>query len=295
MTTPPVGLLARLADAQAAPLVAAGVGTPLEAELAVAAGFDLIYLSGYAVAAWRYGVPDIGLIALEEVAGALEAVTSVVPAQVICDADTDYGEATNVARTVRRLESRGAAAIQLEDQAWPKRCGHLEGKVVVPAKDHARKIAAAVAARESSATVIIARSDALAPEGLAAALDRCRRYADAGADVLFVDAPPDLASIEKIAATLGDRPLLANMSESGLSPQLSAAEWHELGYSLVIFPTSALRLAARTLGQFYEHLRRTGDSRAWLDRMATLDELNRVVGLQRFEQFDAHLASGGQE
>jgi 2-methylisocitrate lyase-like PEP mutase family enzyme len=295
MTASPTGLRARLSATTATPLVAAGVGTPLEAELATSAGFDVIYLSGYAVAAWRYGVPDIGLIALEEIAGALEAVTSAVQAQVICDADTGYGDVAGVARTVRRLEARGASAIQLEDQAWPKRCGHLDGKVVIPAEEHARKIAAAVAARESSDTVIIARTDALAPEGLTAALERCRRYADAGADMLFVDAPPDLASIEKIAQTLGDYPLLANMSESGVSPQLSAAQWHEFGYTLVIFPTSALRVAARTLAQFYDHLRRTGDSRAWLERMASLEELNGLVGLRQIEQFDANLSGGGRE
>ena len=290
MTTTSRSLRAQLAAASDGPLVVPGVGTPLEAHAAAAAGFGSVYLSGYAVAAWRHGVPDVGLIALAEISAALEAVTSAVGAAVICDADTGYGDVASAARTVRHLEARGASAIQLEDQAWPKRCGHLRGKSVIPAAEHARKIAAAVKARASAETLIIARTDALAPNGLPDALDRARRYADAGADILFIDAPPSMADIERIGKELAGRPLVANMSESGLTPQLSAAQWHELGFSIVIYPTSSLRIAAKMTTAFYLELMARGDSRAWIDRMHSLDELNTLVGLPLLEEFESSLA-----
>lgn len=274
------------------PLVVPGVGTPLEAQLARQAGFEALYQSGYAVAAWVHGVPDVGLIALDEIAGSLARVTEAVPLPVICDADTGYGDVVGVRRTVRRLERLGAAAVQLEDQTWPKRCGHLSGKTVVPAVEHARKIAAAVAARRDPATLVIARSDALAPLGMAETLDRMKRYADAGADLLFVDAPTSVADLEEIAVALPKLPLVANMSESGLTPHLSAADFHELGYAVVLYPTSALRLATRAIGDFFAALRGTGDSRAWTDRMATLDDLNDLVGLGEAERFDRAVVAG---
>jgi methylisocitrate lyase len=280
--------LRALVDAQAgAPLVVPGVGTPLEARCAADAGFETLYLSGYANAAWRHGQPDVGLIALADVSRALSAITEAVSLPVICDADTGYGDVANVAQTVRRLESNGARAIQLEDQTWPKRCGHLAGKTVVPAEEHARKIAAAVRARRNPDTMIIARTDALAPNGMRDALDRMRRCADVGADLLFVDAPASRDDLETIADELGGHGLVANMSESGLTPHLSAEEFGQLGYSIVLFPTSALRVAARAIGGFLRELRRTGDSRPWLDRMTSLDELNALVGLPELERWEA--------
>ncbi|MHA3703944.1 isocitrate lyase/PEP mutase family protein [Jatrophihabitans sp. YIM 134969] len=268
------------------PLVVPGVGTPLEAHLAREAGFEALYQSGYAVAAWVHGVPDVGLVALAEMADSLARVTEAVPLPVICDADTGYGDVAGVRRTVLRLERAGAAAIQLEDQTWPKRCGHLTGKTVVPAVEHARKIRAAVDARRSPDTLVIARSDALAPLGMTETLERMKRYADAGADLLFVDAPSSLADLEAISAALPDLPLVANMSESGLTPHLSAADFHELGFAVVLYPTSALRLASRVVGEFFTELRAKGDSRGWADRMATLDDLNELVGLGATERFE---------
>ncbi len=211
----------------------------MEARCAGAAGFSCLYLSGYATAAWRFGQPDVGLIALDEIAGAVQAVTEASALPLICDADTGYGDLAGVRRTVRILERLGASAIQLEDQSWPKRCGHLRGKSVIPAVDHARKIAGAVAARQDSDTVIFARTDALAPNGMADALDRMKRYADAGADALFVDAPTSIEDLETISGALTGRPLVVNMSESGLTPHLSADEFHQLGFGIVLFPTSA--------------------------------------------------------
>lgn len=279
MSAAPGSFRARLGDLEREPLVVPGVGTALEARCAVAAGFDVVYQSGYATAAWRHGQPDIGLVALEETAAALEAVAEAVDAAVICDADTGYGDLPNVARTVRRLERMGASAIQLEDQAWPKRCGHMDGKRVVPAGEHELKIKAAVLARQDPDTVIVARTDALAVHGLDDALERVRRYGDAGADALFVDAPTSVADLEAIAAALPDRLLFANMSESGLTPHLSARDFHELGFAVVLFPTSALRIAARTITDFFTELHSTGDSRTWVEQMTSLDELNEIVGL----------------
>lgn len=276
------------------PLVVPGVGTPLEARAAVAAGFKAIYLSGYATAAWRYGQPDIGLIALDEVAQTLETIAGAVDAAVIVDADTGYGDVLNVRRTVQRLERLGARAIQLEDQEWPKRCGHLAGKRVIPAEVHGRKIAAAVAARHSPETAIIARTDALAPNGLADALDRAKRYADCGADVLFVDAPASIQDLEAIAKGLAGHTLVANMSESGRTPQLSAQEFHELGFSIVLFPTSTLRVAARAFQRFYSHLRAHGESRSWLDDLASLTELNTLVGLDEYTKWEAEVVAASE-
>lgn len=278
-----------------APLVVPGVGTALEARCAVAAGFTSVYLSGYAAAAWEHGLPDVGLVALEELSSTLGAISEATGVPVICDADTGYGDVANVARTVRRLERRGAQAVQLEDQTWPKRCGHLQGKTVIPAKDHARKITAAVRARAHSDTLIIARTDALAPNGMRDALDRIKRYADAGADLLFVDAPASVDDLETIAREAGGgHRLVANMSESGLTPHLSAQDFFELGYGIVLFPTSALRIAARTVLDFFVELRATGDSRSWAERMTTLDELNGVVGLPSLVEWEAGVLAAAE-
>lgn len=271
------------------PLVVPGIGTPLEARCAVSVGFEAVYQSGYATAAWRHGLPDIGLTAMEETASALASVAEAVDIPIICDADTGYGDVANVARAVRRLERVGASAIQLEDQAWPKKCGHMRDKTVIPVEEHARKVKAALRAREDPDTLIIARTDALGPLGIREALERAKRYADVGADAVFVEAPSSVNDLEMIAAGLPGVILLANMSESGLTPQLSASEFHELGFDVVLFPTSALRIASRVLTDFFAELRAGGDSRGWLDRMMSLDELNETVGLSQTLAFEAAL------
>ena len=280
---------ALIAEHQGRPLVIPGIGTPLEARFSVAAGFQAVYQSGYATASWRHGQPDVGLIALEETTDALESVAEAVDVPIFCDADTGYGDVANVTRAVRRLERAGASAIQFEDQAWPKKCGHMEGKVVIPAVEHARKIAAAVRARQDPETIIIARTDALAPLGMREALDRMQRYADAGADVLFVDAPSSVEDLEQITSELAGHVLVANMSESGRTPLLTAAEFYEIGFQVVLFPTSALRIAARSISDFYAELARSGDSRTWVDRMMSLDELNDALGLHALQDLEAEI------
>ncbi len=273
-------LRALLADTSL-PLVVPGAGTPIEARAIERAGFPAVYLSGYAVAAWRHGLPDIGLLGIGEAAEALAAVARVTDLPILADADTGYGDSTSVWANVRLLESAGAAAIQIEDQVWPKKCGHMVGKEVIDQDEAVRKIATAVEARRDSDTVIIARTDALAPRGLDEALTRARRFREAGADIVFVDAPSSIEELTRIGEVV-DGPLMANMSEGGVTPALSADEFHALGFQVVIFPTAPLRIAVKPMEEFLADLRRDGDSRPWRDRMHGLDELNELVGLDDY-------------
>ena len=269
--------------------VVPGAGTALEARVIEQSGFPAIYVSGYATAAAVHGLPDIGLIGSGEVTRNVRAVRHVTSLPLIVDADTGYGDAVNVRDTVRRLERSGASAIQIEDQIWPKRCGHMADKEVVDAETMARKVRAAVAARQDPETVIIARTDARAPYGLDEAIRRVKLYRAAGADVTFVDAPQSVEEMRRITAEV-EGPCMVNMSETGLTPLLSARDLQEIGFSIVIFPSSAVRVTAHAVAAFMEDLRRTGDSRAWVDSMASLGRLNGLVGLDEAQAFDASVA-----
>jgi 2,3-dimethylmalate lyase len=266
-------------------LVVPGGGSPLEIKLIEAQGFDAAYLSGYATAAQRFAVPDIGLIAYGEIEEAVHATTAVTDLPLIVDCDTGYGDLANVRRTVRGLEAAGVAAIQIEDQAWPKRCGHMEGKVVEPREIAIRKVRAAVDSRRSDDLLIVARTDARAPHGMAEALDRCHAFKAAGADILFVDAPESLDEVAQIARELPG-PVLVNLSESGKTPLCTAADLEQLGVKIALFPSSAVRIAVKVLGDFFAELKRTGDSRPWLDRMASLDATNDALGLRDIKRFE---------
>jgi 2-methylisocitrate lyase-like PEP mutase family enzyme len=272
-----------LAGTAEKPLVFPGVGTPLEALSAEAAGFAAVYLSGYAVAAWRHGLPDIGLLGARDTAEALTAITRVTSVPVIVDADTGYGDAASVHSTVRLLEAAGAAAIQFEDQAWPKKCGHMSDKEVIDADDAVRKIEAAVAARTNPDTVIIARTDAIGPLGLDEAIRRARLYRNAGADALFVDAPQSLEQLVAIGSQL-EGMLIVNMSEGGMTPPMSATQLHALGFGVVLFPTTALRVCAKVTRQLFDDLRVQEDTRSWRERMYGLDELNELVHLDDYDR-----------
>lgn len=274
-----------LAGTNDVPLVLPGVGTPLEAVSAQAAGFRAIYISGYAVAAWRHGLPDIGLLGARDTVDALAAITRVVSLPVLVDADTGYGGPASVHANVRLLEAAGAAAIQIEDQSWPKKCGHMANKEVISAHDAALKVAAAVAARENPDTVIIARTDAIGPLGLDEAIKRARMFGDAGADILFIDAPQSLEQLTTIGKSLKG-PLMVNMSEAGLTPAMSAPEFHALGFGIVAFPTAALRVAANSINQLYADLKAKEDTRPWMDRMLTLDDLNKLVNIDQYLEID---------
>lgn len=256
-----------------------GVFDAFGAVLSEQAGFTAAYLSGASIAYTRYGRPDIGLVGMSEVAETLSAITERSEIKIVVDADTGFGNALNVIRTVRLFESAGASAIQLEDQTLPKRCGHLSGKTLVSAAEMVGKIKAATDARRSENTLIIARTDAIAVEGFEAALDRAERYVAAGADVLFVEAPRSTlemkAIIDRFAARL---PLMANMVEGGKTPPLDAAKLQEIGYALAIFPGGMVRAIARTIQDYLTSLKAHGSNLPFQDKMLDFDDLNDVLG-----------------
>jgi 2-methylisocitrate lyase-like PEP mutase family enzyme len=270
-------LRARLARKPIA--VVPGVYDALTASIAADAGFSALYVSGAAIAYTRLGRPDLGLVSMTEVADTIRLIRDRVPTPLIVDADTGYGNALNVARTVRLFEQAGASAIQLEDQTFPKRCGHLEDKSLIPAAEMAGKIEAAVDARASDDTLIIARTDAVAVEGFAPAIERARLYAKAGADLLFVEAPKTTAQLSAIVDALGSlRPLMANMVEGGQTPIVGAQDLEAMGYSLVIFPGAIVRAIAHTAKEFYSTLAGDGTSAAFRHRMFDFEVLNALIG-----------------
>lgn len=266
-------------------IVVPGGGTPLDLLIAEQAGFAAGYVSGYATAAQRFGLPDIGQIAYGEIVEMVRTTTAVVSMPLIVDADTGYGDVANVGRTVRGLEAAGAAAIQIEDQQWPKRCGHMDGKIVEPRDVALRKLAAALAARRDPSTVIVARTDARGPHGLDEALTRCTLFKQEGADILFVDGPVSTAELETIARELPG-PTIANMSETGKTPLHTADELAAMGYAIALFPSSLARIAVASARHFLAELRERGDSRGWLDRMASLEETNEALGLNHIRSFE---------
>lgn len=272
-------------------LVVPGGGTALELRLAQLAGFEAGYVSGYATAAAVFGVPDVGLIAYNEVETNVRAIRAATDFPLIVDCDTGYGDIANVMRTVRGLEQAGVAALQFEDQKWPKKCGHMEGKVVETVEVAVDRIKAAVAARSSESFLIVARTDARSPLGFDAAIDRLRAYKEAGADILFMDAPYSREEMEHTAKVLAG-PKIANMSETGKTPLFSARELHDMGYKIALFPSSMVRIFMRSATLFLDDLKRTGDSRPWLDRMSSLDDLNTALGLPELSKMSDNIRAG---
>ncbi|WP_334167409.1 isocitrate lyase/PEP mutase family protein [Achromobacter mucicolens] len=267
------------AQLAAGTVLAPGVYDALSALIAEQAGFSALYLSGASIAYSRLGRSDIGLTTYTEVEDTLARIAERVSAAVIVDADTGFGNALNTQRTVRGFERAGAAMIQLEDQTFPKRCGHLDGKSVIPAAEMCGKLRAAVDARVNASTLILARTDALASEGLEAALDRAESYLEAGADALFIEAlrtPEQMrAACDRFAARV---PLLANMVEGGKTPVQDAGALAAVGFRIVIFPGGTARAVAHTLQGYYGSLRQHGTTGPWKDRMLDFDGLNDVIG-----------------
>ncbi|WP_291384797.1 MULTISPECIES: oxaloacetate decarboxylase [Achromobacter] len=267
------------AQLAAGTVLAPGVYDALSALVAEQAGFTALYLSGASIAYTRLGRSDIGLTTYTEVEDTLARIAERVSAAVIVDADTGFGNALNTQRTVRGFERAGAAMIQLEDQTFPKRCGHLDGKSVIPAAEMCGKLRAAVDARVNASTLILARTDALASEGLDAALDRAEAYLEAGADALFIEAlrtPEQMrAACDRFAARV---PLLANMVEGGKTPVQDAGALAAVGFRIVIFPGGTARAVAHTLQGYYGSLRQHGTTGPWKDRMLDFDGLNDVIG-----------------
>ena len=264
-------------------LVAPGCYDGLSAMLIEQAGFEAAYVSGASVSYTRFGLPDIGLVGMSEMADTVRALSQRITLPLIVDGDTGFGNALNVQRTVHAYGDAGASAIQLEDQTFPKRCGHLDSKTLISTDAMAGKIRAAVDARRDENMLVIARTDAVAVEGLSAALDRAEAYFEAGADMLFVEAPPTTDALREVGEKLGSRiPLMANMVEGGKTPLSSAADLQALGYSMVIFPGAFVRALAWMGQEFFKSLRDNGTTRPFADRMHDFNSLNDVLGTPGF-------------
>lgn len=271
-------------------MIAPGAFDALSATLIEEAGFPAVYMTGFGTAASLLGRPDIGLVSSSEMIENARRIAGCVRVPVIADADTGYGNAINVIRTVRDYERAGVAGIHIEDQAMPKRCGHLTGKALVPAEEMAAKVGAAVAARDNPDFVVIARTDARAVEGLDAALDRAARYLDAGADVLFVEAPENEDEIEAIARTFAGVPLLFNWAEGGRTPPVGLDRLAELGYRIVIFPIGALLSAATAIRGFMATLARRGARGPDLAGLPTIKEFVESLGMAEIRELESRFA-----
>ncbi|NYT85192.1 isocitrate lyase/PEP mutase family protein [Pollutimonas harenae] len=260
-------------------LLVPGVYDSLSALIAEQAGFQAVYLSGASIAYTRLGRSDVGLTTYTEVEQTLSRIADRVELPIVVDGDTGFGNALNVARTVKGFEKAGAAMIQLEDQTFPKRCGHLSGKAVVPVTEMCGKLKAALDARRSDETLILARTDAVAVEGLDAAFDRAQAYLECGVDVLFIEALRTDAQMRQACGRFkGKVPLLANMVEGGMTPVHSASELGEIGFSMVIFPGGAARAVSHALQAYYGLLQQNGSTAGSTDAMLNFEQLNQLIG-----------------
>ncbi len=264
-----------------------GVWDPLSALLAEQAGFDTVFVSGFALAGTLLGVPDIGILGRAEVADAARRISTQVPeVSVVVDADTGYGDESEVRRTVALWEESGAAGIFLEDQVWPKRCGHMSGKEVVEARDWIASLRAALS--ERSDLHVTARTDARAVHGLDDAIERAKMARDLGVDAVFVEAPESIEEMEQIASSLAGVTLVANMVEAGRTPLLTPEELAEMGFRLVVSPLSGLLSAAKALGDAYVRLRREGTLRGHPDTHVSFNDFTSLVGLEKHLANDPH-------
>ena len=260
-------------------LLAPGIYDALSGLIAEQSGARAVYLSGASIAYTRFGRSDVGLVSVSEVHDTLAAVTDRIKIPVIVDADTGFGNALNVQRTIRNFERAGAAAIQIEDQSFPKRCGHLDGKVLIKKDEMVGKVKAAVDSRKISDTLIIARTDARAVKGLQEAIDRAHAYHEAGADVIFIEAPRSVDELKLIRKSFHlNIPLLANMVEGGKTPVKTANDLKSLGFNIVIFPGGAVRAATFQLQEYYAGLLENGSNAEFSKRMHDFDSLNAVIG-----------------
>lgn len=266
-------------------IVLPGVFDALSARIAEQVGFHAMFQTGYGSSAALLGMPDFGLLNAGETLENAKRIVTAVKTPVLVDADTGYGNALNVWRLVRDLEHMGAAGIFLEDQVWPKRCGHMAGKDVIPMDDYLPKLRAALEARGSKDFIIVARTDARAPLGLDEAIERGKAYRKAGADVIFVEAPRTVAELKQISNEI-DAPLVANMIEDGITPTLPAQELLKLGYRIAVFPLSALYSATFAMRQVLTELKRTGATRQTRKMMVTFKDFNRFVDLKKFMELE---------
>jgi 2-methylisocitrate lyase-like PEP mutase family enzyme len=281
------------ARADATPVIAPGAPNALTARIVVDAGFPCVYVSGAGIANWSLGVPDLGLTTRVEVVQEVARICEAVDVPVIADADTGYGNALAVRRTVHEFERAGVAAIQLEDQVDPKRCGHFDGQAVIPAAEMLGKLGAALDAREDRDLVIIARTDARAVDGLDAAIERAVAYKDGGADAIFVEALLDRSELARVGTEVPG-PLVANMVEGGKTPLTSRADLGAMGYDLVLYANVAPRAAMQAMQEVLQVLLVEGDTRSVEDRIVSMDERNRLTGMALWRELDARYGTTGQ-
>jgi len=267
-------------------LIMPGVYDALSAKIAARTGFEVIFITGYSLSATLLGEPDFGLLTQTEVVAASQRICSVVDTPVIVDADTGYGNAINVIRTVHDLRRAGAAGMFLEDQVWPKRCGHMKGKQVIPLDEQLKKLRAAIAAREGESFFIVARTDARQALGLNEAITRGLAFKEAGADAVFIEAPQSKEEMKEISRQVPG-PLVANMLERGATPLMGPQELKDLGFDMIVWPLAPLYSVAQSLTNVYTTLRRDGSTLAILDRLMPFDEFNGIVGLEEKYQLDA--------
>jgi 2-methylisocitrate lyase-like PEP mutase family enzyme len=266
--------------------VAPGVADALAARLVAREGFDAVYMTGFGTSLTRLGMPDVGLLTASEMVDNAGRIVDASGLPVVADADTGYGNPINTRRTIRDYEKAGVAGLHIEDQAWPKRCGHLAGKRVIPAAEMVAKIKAACDARHDPQFLIIARCDAIAVEGLEAALERGERYREAGADMLFIEAPVGHAQVERVANRFKGVPLLYNMAASGKTPDLPADELGRLGFKLAIYPNWLILAAIPAMQRVLKELKRTGSVAQLREKVASFREFTDIAGLPEIQQLE---------
>lgn len=273
-------------------LPAMGGYDALSASIIEQAGGEVVYMSGSSVSTSVHGYPDVGLTTMTEMVERAGQMVAAVDVPVFCDADTGYGNPINVMRTVEEYERAGVAGIHLEDQVFPKKCGHFEGKDVIPTDDMVQKLRAATDARENDDFVIIARTDARAVTGFDDAIERSRAYIDAGADVLFFEAPESEDELRRVAEIFGDEvPLLANMTEGGTTPLFTAEEFESFGYDVVLYPATGFKAAAKALQRVYGEIAKTGTQREVLDELVSWEGRNEITGLADIVELEGRYTS----
>ena len=268
-------------------VVLPGAYDALSARLAERAGFSAMFTTGFGFSASVLGMPDFGLLTMSETMDRVRHVVNAVTVPVVADMDTGYGNPLNVQRTIREVIAAGAAGIILEDQEWPKKCGHFEGKRVIQSEDHAAKLRAAIDARDGDDLVIIARTDARAPLGLDEAIRRGKMYRDAGADIVFIEAPQSVDELKAVKAAIPDVPLFANMIEGGKTPLLTYQELQDLGYKMVVFPLSALLAAAKAIEDVLTELYAKKTTAAVAGRLTPFHEFEKIVGVPELRASEA--------
>ena len=272
------------------PLVVPGVYDAIGAKIAQKAGFEAMFQTGYGTSATLLGMPDYGFIGATETIENARRICSAVQIPVIVDADTGYGNPLSVWKLVTELESVGAAGIFLEDQKWPKRCGHMSGKEVIPSNEYSQKLQAALDARKSKDFIIVARTDARAPEGLDAAIERGLQYKKIGADAIFIEAPKSIEEMKKIGKTI-KAPLVANMIEGGATPLVSSKALHKMGFKLILYPLSVLFANAFASMQILHELKKSGTTTRLKKNVVNFDQFNEIVDLTKFKKMEKNYVS----